>query len=111
MAARGNQSKHKAAPPFTVEFFAKRGYAVVSESGQVVSTCHHSQAQAQIACDGKIAAWQRAAKVTVRACMRCRSDFESEGIHNRMCSRCRHGASDAADPMGFSLGTLNGRRR
>lgn len=28
-----------------------------------------------------------------RACLRCEAEFESEGIHNRMCPRCRMGAA------------------
>lgn len=29
------------------------------------------------------------AKRGLRACLCCRSEFESEGIHNRLCNRCR----------------------
>lgn len=29
-------------------------------------------------------------KLTPRACLRCKITFDSEGPHNRMCSRCRH---------------------
>ena len=29
-----------------------------------------------------------------RYCMRCRSEFESEGFHNRMCGPCRHVAAN-----------------
>lgn len=29
------------------------------------------------------------AKRGPRACMHCRSEFESEGIHNRLCNDCR----------------------
>ena len=31
----------------------------------------------------------RAARRMTRNCMCCRTPFESEGIHNRLCSRCR----------------------
>jgi hypothetical protein len=27
-----------------------------------------------------------------RCCMRCRSDFQSEGFHHRMCNSCRNSA-------------------
>lgn len=28
-----------------------------------------------------------------RDCLRCKAEFESEGIHNRLCPRCRAGAA------------------
>ena len=30
----------------------------------------------------------------IRCCMRCRSEFQSEGFHNRMCGPCRHVAAN-----------------
>jgi hypothetical protein len=42
--------------------------------------------------DNVIAALERheyESRLTTRRCMKCRSEFESEGAHNRMCGRCR----------------------
>lgn len=33
-----------------------------------------------------------------RACLCCKVSFHSEGNHNRLCSKCRHG-SDALQPV------------
>lgn len=32
---------------------------------------------------------ERLAKLQVRPCLSCRTDFKSEGAHNRLCCRCR----------------------
>lgn len=39
----------------------------------------------------------RAARLRTRCCLRCRSSFESEGPHNRLCDTCRHRASGSSD--------------
>jgi hypothetical protein len=33
------------------------------------------------------------ARAKVRPCLRCRSDFRSDGFHNRLCSNCRRADS------------------
>lgn len=35
-----------------------------------------------------------------RSCMCCKSSFQSEGIHNRLCPRCRNAGSETR-PMSF----------
>ncbi len=42
---------------------------------------------------GKFQRAKSAARVT-RTCLRCRCDFQSEGIHNRLCTWCRSYVSD-----------------
>jgi len=37
-------------------------------------------------------------KAGTRACMCCRTAFPSEGIHNRLCDRCRR-SHDPLDPV------------
>lgn len=44
---------------------------------------------------------------TMRNCMCCQTSFESEGIHNRLCSRCRQGGQAMLE--GGSTGVHNGR--
>jgi hypothetical protein len=46
----------------------------------------------------------------LRACLCCGLGFESEGIHNRMCGRCRLRASQDQDAP-FSFGAVHGRKR
>lgn len=49
------------------------------------------------------------ARKTVRTCMCCQNPFESEGIHNRMCTRCRAHGADSYSPYG--LAPRSGRPR
>jgi hypothetical protein len=42
------------------------------------------------------------ARKTVRHCMTCNKPFESEGIHNRMCTFCRHRDTDGWNPYGLA---------
>ena len=44
----------------------------------------------------------QAARRMTRACMCCRKPFESEGIHNRLCSCCRGQGADAWHPHGIA---------
>jgi hypothetical protein len=41
---------------------------------------------------------RRGIKITLtkRKCMRCRRDFASEGIHNRLCLPCKDSAQDVS---------------
>ena len=110
MSVRGNQSRFQAVP-FRTKFFPGQGYAVVDDAGAVVSAFTKEQARAELACAAKVDAVQRAAKVITRPCLRCGKDFQSKGIHNRMCGDCRHTGSAEADPVGYSFGSMTGRRR
>lgn len=59
-------------------------------------------------CDQLNAAQDTARKRGKRKCMTCADEFLSEGIHNRMCDRCR----SRADPLGGYAysGQSDGRR-
>ena len=39
--------------------------------------------------------------VTLRKCLSCRSSFESEGIHNRICDGCKSSAAWIAGASAF----------
>ncbi|WP_054007855.1 hypothetical protein [Cypionkella psychrotolerans] len=41
---------------------------------------------------GKVA---KSKRPRIRACMRCRAEFQSEGFHHRMCNSCRANAAGA----------------
>jgi hypothetical protein len=43
---------------------------------------------------------QRLRPTTVRACLACEHDFESEGPHNRLCTRCRTAIELGHEPRG-----------
>lgn len=43
-----------------------------------------------------------AARRTVRSCMCCGEEFQSAGIHNRMCTPCRSRSVDSWDPYGLA---------
>lgn len=95
---------------FCVHRHPGEGYCVVDPEGQRVSGYTQSKTQAEQWCDQKQAARDAAMKRKTRPCLRCGTEFLSEGIHNRMCNRCRHCASnDEAAP--FSFGTIHGRKR
>ncbi len=51
-----------------------------------------------------------ASRAGPRRCMCCGQEFESSGIGNRLCLRCRHGFGEA-DPQSYSFGSMTGRRR
>lgn len=110
MSVRGNQSRFQAVP-FRTKRFPGQGYAIVDDTGDVVSAFTKDRAAAEVACEAKVAAAQRATKVITRPCLRCGKDFQSKGIHNRMCGDCRHTGSAEADPVGYSFGSMTGRRR
>lgn len=44
----------------------------------------------------------RAGRRTERPCMCCGNPFSSEGIHNRLCTSCRHRNSEGWDPHGVA---------
>lgn len=46
---------------------------------------------------------------TTRACLCCSKPFQSEGIHNRMCTSCRGLNADGHNP--YSIAPRNGRAR
>ncbi|WP_323036219.1 hypothetical protein [Pararhodobacter sp.] len=59
-------------------------------------------------CDALQAAADSQSKRGLRACLCCRAEFLSEGIHNRMCNACRR-ISDPLGSTGFA-GGQDGRK-
>lgn len=49
------------------------------------------------------------ARKTVRPCLCCRREFQSEGIHNRLCDVCRR-AGDGPVPCSVATATRGGRK-
>lgn len=47
----------------------------------------------------------------IRACMCCRTSFESQGPHNRLCDPCRKRGTSEGSPAAFSFGAITGRRK
>lgn len=47
-------------------------------------------------------------KARVRPCLKCRTPFQSEGPHHRMCRLCRRGVDDSG---AYGVGTLSGLSR
>ena len=46
---------------------------------------------------------ERDASTNWRACLRCGERFPSEGVHNRLCIRCRESVRNAGVPDGYML--------
>lgn len=92
---------------YRVEYEPGRGYAIVDPDGTIVAR----QGNRDMALT-RAEALQRqadaAAKRGPRACLCCGATFQSEGIHNRMCSNCR-GIADATHSYG-GLGVQDGRK-
>lgn len=67
---------------------AGAGWAVFDEKGGRVTDVFHrfDAAKRQRA---RLEAGLRPAKSQIRPCMTCGDRFASEGVHNRMCGRCR----------------------
>lgn len=78
---------------FTVSFRAGHGYAVLSPKGEMMAK-GLTEADARRICREHQSEADRKAKRGPRPCMCCGTAFVSEGIHNRMCGRCR-GATEA----------------
>lgn len=96
----GNQSRMAArlrGSRFTVLSLAS-GYVVCDPDGNVVSDPVRFRPQADRLRDEKQRAADAKAKRGPRPCMKCERDFESEGIHNRLCGPCRQSA-DPLDPV------------
>lgn len=66
-------------------------YYVVSRSGDVVAGPYTRGDDAQRAIDAFLSRGfdPETENTKVRPCITCRTPFESEGAHNRMCTFCR----------------------
>lgn len=107
--AQATRSKPKHGE-FDIDHQLGEGWFVIRPDG---SRDPRSFANRNAALSARGAAATKAAKTAraqVRPCMRCKDDFESEGIHNRMCPRCRHVETAECDPVGYGFGSITGRR-
>ena len=70
-----------------------RGFAWrVTFRGAPITRDYRYFHKAQEACD----TLSRRAGITDRPCITCGGMFESEGVHNRMCDKCRREMSEVA---------------
>lgn len=76
-------------PKFTVLHIAGAGWIVVDPMGAKRSEPVEQKHVAQAHRDRLQAEADRRAKRGARACMCCRQQFDSAGIHNRLCPTCK----------------------
>lgn len=74
---------------FAVNYITGEGYVVVDQDGKWHGKPSPFRPQVERMCDELQRAADKAAKRGPRPCIRCQTEFNSEGIHNRMCGRCR----------------------
>lgn len=75
--------------PFDVRFRPGFGHAVYSGSANERETDFYSNhTKAQSRCDALNRDLKKAAQRTKRKCMCCPTEFQSEGIGNRLCASC-----------------------
>lgn len=97
MAGRNQSRMHMPGIRFYVTRLAK-GYFVCDPDDNIVSDPFTFKLQADQCRIEKQRAADAKAKRGPRPCMRCDREFDSEGIHNRLCGLCRH-AADPLDPV------------
>jgi hypothetical protein len=73
-------------------------FVVVSPEGEYVGEAMPNRRLALELCERIQEAADKKAQRKIRPCLCCRTDFQSEGVHNRLCGKCRHGA-DPLDPV------------
>lgn len=88
---------------FKVGKDTRGNWLVFAPDGEIVGRSRHPL-EANNLRDVLEARAARSGRSMDRACMRCAAVFTSEGFHNRMCTRCRYGAScDVTEPVGFGV--------
>lgn len=86
------------------------GYVVVDPEGKVVTGSQTPfRIEAQRAATELQRAADKKAKRGPRPCLCCGESFASEGIHNRLCDRCRRRDAAISDDVRPSLPRANGR--
>lgn len=79
-----------AGPRFDVRHQPGSGYYVVDDLGRQVTAFTRNREEAVTRRDVLKTEADAKLKRKVRPCLCCQTHFLSEGIHNRMCDRCRH---------------------
>lgn len=93
---------------YRVEYVSGRGYFVADPEGRFVSGPWHGRDAAETRRHELQAVLDIAKRRGPRACLCCGRQFDSEGIHNRMCTPCR-GRGDMLAAYGYA-GAGDGRR-
>lgn len=78
-----------------LEWSIGRGWFVKDEYSRNLAGPFQCENKALMSLEARQRAADLAAKRGPRSCMRCKAEFMSEGIHHRLCGRCRH--CDASD--------------
>lgn len=86
---------------WSMECVPGKGWRLVDPDGRPQSAFYGAGDRAQSALDAAQARADAARKRAVRPCLCCQKPFESEGIHNRLCSICRH-REGSCDPYGLA---------
>ncbi len=84
------------APRFDVRYQPRMGYFVVDDMGRQVTPFIGSRDMATTRRDALKAEANAKLQRKVRPCLCCQAKFMSEGIHNRLCDRCRRQAEGMA---------------
>lgn len=74
---------------FEIKFQTGSGYLVVDDIGRKVGGFFSNLNTAQMRRDSLVAEYEAKLSRKVRPCLCCQTKFMSEGIHNRLCDRCR----------------------
>ena len=89
MAPQSHSYSKPAKGKFEIKFQTGSGYLVVDDIGRMVGGFFNSLSTAQTRLDSLVAKAEAKEKRKVRPCLCCQTAFPSEGIHNRLCDRCR----------------------
>lgn len=94
---------------WTITYVGAGRWRLVDPTGMPQPTIYAGREAALTAMGCAQARTDAAARKGVRPCMCCRSPFESDGIHDRLCDACgRHG--DEWAPYGISTAARGGRK-
>ena len=93
-----------------MEFLPGRGWRLIDPHGRRQNAFYASADRAATALEGAQSRTDKARKRIDRPCLCCRSVFASEGIHNRLCDRCRRLGDALPEPYGISASPRGGRK-
>lgn len=89
-------------------FWAGNGYTIERPDGRIARGRWGSKAQAET----RVTNLEREDRATLdrtRPCITCRTPFQSEGPHNRMCTQCRTRQADAPYQIGHRRGRIGAK--
>lgn len=101
-SARMHNQPKPAHARFRAEYDGVRGYDVIDPAGRVVAKLGNRDIALNRA-EALQKEADTAAKRGPRPCLCCGREFDSAGIHNRMCNPCR-GRADPLDRYGYAGG-------